>query len=65
MREQRYKSCMKSGCYQRRSSSSSSNKYSDPYDVQDYDDTEDFYYDNYDYLDGYEDAEDYWNENHD
>jgi hypothetical protein len=32
--------------------------------VQDYDDPEDFYYDNYDDFDGYEDAEDYWDDNH-
>jgi hypothetical protein len=48
----------------RKNSSSSSKTYSDPYDVQDYDDPEDFYYDNYDDFDGYEDAEDYWDENH-
>ena len=32
----------------------------DLYDVYDYDDPEDFYYDNEDEFDGYEDAEDYW-----
>ena len=36
--------------------------YDDLYDVYDYDDPEDFYYDNKDDFDGYEDAEDYWNE---
>ena len=35
---------------------------SDPYDVYDYDDPEDFYYDWMDDFDGYEDAEDYWEE---
>lgn len=34
--------------------------YDDLYDVYDYDDPEDFYYDNEDDFDGYEDAEDYW-----
>jgi hypothetical protein len=41
-------------------SSSKSTKKSDPYDVYDYDDPEDFYYDNEDDFDGYEDAEDYF-----
>lgn len=36
--------------------------YDDLYDVYDYDDPEDFYYDNEDDFEGYEDAEDYWNE---
>ena len=35
---------------------------SDPYDVYEYDDPEDFYYDWMDDFDGYEDAEDYWEE---
>lgn len=37
----------------------------DPYDVNDYSDPEDFYYDNYDDFWDYEDAEDYFNEHHD
>lgn len=45
--------------------SSSSKKKSDPYDVYDYSDPEDFYYDNYDDFWDYEDAEDYYNEHHD
>lgn len=44
---------------------SSSKKKSDPYDVYDYSDPEDFYYDNYDDFWDYEDAEDYFNEHHD
>ena len=32
----------------------------DPYDVYDYDDPEDFYYDNEDLFDDYEEAEDYY-----
>lgn len=40
-------------------------KKSDPYDVYDYSDPEDFYYDNYDDFWDYEDAEDYFNEHHD
>ena len=32
----------------------------DPYDVHDYDDPEDFYYDNEDLFDDYEEAEDYY-----
>ena len=44
---------------------SSSKKKSDPYDVYDYRDPEDFYYDNYDDFWDYEDAEDYFNEHHD
>ena len=35
----------------------------DPYDVYDYDDPEDFYYDNYDEFFDYEDAEDYFYDN--
>ncbi len=34
----------------------------DPYDVYEYSDPEDFYYDNYDDFDCYEDAEDYYDE---
>lgn len=45
--------------------SSSSKKKEDPYDVNDYSDPEDFYYDNYDDFWDYEDAEDYFNEHHD
>ena len=37
----------------------------DPYDVNEYNDPEDFYYDNYDDFWDYEDAEDYYNEYHD
>ena len=50
------------------SSSSSTKKKSnndDPYDVNEYSDPEDFYYDNYDDFWDYEDAEDYYNEYHD
>ena len=36
--------------------------YDDPYDVYEYNDPEDFYYDNEDDFDGAEDAEDYWDE---
>ena len=43
---------------------SSKEKKSDPYDVYDYSDPEDFYYDNYDDFWDYEDAEDYFNEHH-
>lgn len=46
------------------SSKSSNKKKSDPYDVYDYSDPEDFYYDNYDDFWDYEDAEDYYNEHH-
>lgn len=45
--------------------SSSSKKKEDPYDVYDYSDPEDFYYDNYDDFWDCEDAEDYFNEHHD
>lgn len=45
--------------------SSSSKKKSDPYDVYDYSDPEDFYDENYDDFWDYEDAEDYFNEHHD
>ena len=38
-------------------------KKDDPYDVYDYDDPEDFYYDNYDDFFDYEDAEDYYYDN--
>ena len=38
--------------------------YLDPYDVDKYDDPEDFYYDYEDDFDDYEDAEDYWDEHH-
>ena len=34
--------------------------YEDPYDVEDYDDPEDFYFDNEDVFEDIEDAEDYW-----
>lgn len=34
----------------------------DPYDVYEYSDPEDFYYDNYDDFDCFEDAEDYYND---
>lgn len=34
--------------------------YEDPYDVEDYDDPEDFYFDNEDEFEDIEDAEDYW-----
>ena len=44
--------------------SSSSKKKSDPYNVYDYSDPEDFYYDNYDDFWEYEEAEDYFNEHH-
>ncbi len=43
-----------------KSTSSEADTPSDPYNVYDYDDPDDFYYDNYDDFDGYEDAEDYW-----
>lgn len=43
---------------------STTKKKSDPYDVYDYSDPEDFYYDNYDDFWDYEDAEDYYNEHH-
>ena len=49
-------------------SSSSSKKKSnndDPYNVNDYSDPEDFYYDNYDDFWEYEEAEDYYNRYHD
>ena len=36
--------------------------FADPYDVYDYDDPEDFYYDNYDDFECYEDAEDYFDD---
>ncbi len=36
----------------------------DEYDVQDYDDPEDFYEDHYDDFFDYEDAEDYWEEHY-
>lgn len=42
--------------------SKKSDEKSDPYNVYDYDDPEDFYDDNYDDFDGYEDAEDYYDE---
>ena len=48
----------------RNKKSSSSKKKSDPYDVYDYSDPEDFYYDNYDDFWEYEEAEDYYNEHH-
>lgn len=41
-------------------SSNSNISYDDDYDVYDYDDPEDFYYDWEDDFDGYEDAEEYW-----
>ena len=44
--------------------SSSSKKKEDPYNVNDYSDPEDFYYDNYDDFWEYEEAEDYYNEHH-
>ena len=37
-------------------------KTDDPYNVYDYSDPEDFYYDNYDDFWDYEEAEDYYNE---
>lgn len=40
-------------------------KKEDPYNVYDYTDPEDFYYDNYDDFWDYEDAEDYFNEHQD
>ena len=43
---------------------STTKKKSDPYDVYDYSDPEDFYYDNYDDFWDYEDAEDYFNGHH-
>lgn len=46
------------------SSSSISKKSSDPYNAQNYNDPEDFYYDYYDDFYEYDDAEEYWNENH-
>ncbi len=45
--------------------SESKSKKSDPYNVNDYSDPEDFYYDNYDDFWEYEEAEDYFNEHHD
>ncbi len=44
--------------------SSSSKKKEDPYNVNDYSDPEDFYYDNYDDFWEYEEAEDYYNRYH-
>jgi len=44
----------------RRSTYQPAYTYDDIYDVYDYDDPEDFYYDYEDDFDGYEDAEDYW-----
>ena len=44
--------------------SSSSKKKEDPYNVNEYSDPEDFYYDNYDDFWEYEEAEDYYNEHH-
>ncbi len=44
--------------------SSSTKKKEDPYNVNDYSDPEDFYYDNYDDFWEYEEAEDYYNEHH-
>ncbi len=38
------------------------NQKEDQYNVYDYDDPEEFYYDNYDDFDGYEDAETYWDD---
>ena len=40
-------------------------KKSDPYNVNDYSNEEDFYYDNYDDFMDYYEAEDYYNEHHD
>ena len=51
--------------YRNKKSSSSKKSYSDPYNVNDYSDPEDFYDDNYDDFWDYEDAEDYYNEYHD
>ena len=48
----------------RRTLSSSSKKKEDPYNVNEYSDPEDFYYDNYDDFWEYEEAEDYYNEHH-
>lgn len=50
--------------YKRKYSSKSTEKKkkSDPYDVYEYDDPEDFYYDNYDDFECYEDAEDYFDD---
>lgn len=45
--------------------SKKSQKDDDPYNVNDYSNEEDFYYDNYDDFWDYEDAEDYYNEHHD
>ena len=44
--------------------SNSSKKKEDPYNVNDYSDPEDFYYDNYDDFWEYEEAEDYYNRYH-
>ncbi len=44
--------------------SSSDTKKKDPYNVNDYSDPEDFYYDNYDDFWDYEDAEDYYYDNY-
>ena len=41
---------------------SRNNDRKDMYDVQDYDDPEDFYYDHADEFDDIQDAEDYWEE---
>lgn len=48
-----------------RSSSKNTGKSEDPYDVNEYSDPEDFYYDNYDDFWEYEEAEDYYNDYHD
>jgi len=45
--------------------STKSKKTDDPYDVNDYSNEEDFYYDHYDDFFDYYDAEDYYNEHHD
>lgn len=47
------------------STSKKKQKDSDPYNVNDYSNEEDFYDDNYDDFWDYEDAEDYYNEHHD
>lgn len=53
------------GTNYRSSSTKKRNKNSDPYNVNDYSDPEDFYDDNYDDFWDYEEAEDYYNSYHD
>ena len=58
--------CRSSNCFNKADKSGYCYKHhgnaEDPYDVYDYDDPEDFYYDRMDDFDSYEDAEDYWDD---